>query len=74
VSSGKKLVFETVTYETKNSIAIITFSRPEKLNAQNEQLSKDFLSALKEAAMDDEVHVIIIKGDGRAFCSGHDLK
>jgi enoyl-CoA hydratase/carnithine racemase len=65
--------FETVIYGKKEGVAIISLNRPEVLNAQNRQLVKDFFAALKEAEADSEVKVVVIKGEGQAFCSGDDL-
>jgi len=64
---------ETVLYTKKDGTAIISFNRPKVLNAQNRQLVNDFLAALKEAEADPEIKVVIVKGEGRAFCSGDDL-
>ncbi|MCJ7791112.1 MAG: enoyl-CoA hydratase/isomerase family protein [Dehalococcoidia bacterium] len=64
---------ETVLYEKRNDIAIISLNRPRVLNAQNRQLISDFLQALKAAQADAEVKTVIVKGEGRAFCSGDDL-
>ncbi len=64
---------ETVIYDKKENIVTISFNRPEVLNAQNRQLVEDFLAALKAAEADSEVKVVIVKGEGRAFCSGDDL-
>ncbi|MBM3182849.1 MAG: enoyl-CoA hydratase/isomerase family protein [Chloroflexi bacterium] len=64
---------ETVIYEKKEEVAIIRFNRPKVLNAVNKQLTADFLAALKAAEADPEVKVLIVKGEGRAFCSGDDL-
>ena len=64
---------KTVIYEKRDAIAIICFNRPEVLNAENVQMTRDFLAALKEVEADDDVRVVIIRGEGRAFCSGHDL-
>ncbi len=67
------LEFETVLYTEIEGIAIISLNRPEVLNAQNRQLVRDFLSALRLAQEKEHVKVVIIKGEGRAFCSGDDL-
>jgi enoyl-CoA hydratase len=64
---------ETILYDKKDGVGIISFNRPDVLNAQNRQLVNDFLSALKEAEADSEVKAVIVKGEGRAFCSGDDL-
>ena len=63
-----------VIYRKTESIAVITFNRPEVLNAANNQLTREFLLALKEAEADSEVKVVVLRGEGRAFCAGHDLK
>ena len=65
--------FETVIYKKEKNMAIISFNRPKVLNAQNRQLVQDFLAVLKTAEADPEIRVVIVKGEGRAFCSGDDL-
>ena len=64
---------KTIIFEKKDNIGIISFNRPQKLNAQNRQLVEDFLAALKAAEADSEIKAVIVKGEGRAFCSGDDL-
>jgi enoyl-CoA hydratase/carnithine racemase len=51
----------------------LTLNRPQALNALNEELLGALDSALDAAASDDGVHVVVIRGAGRAFCSGYDL-
>jgi 2-(1,2-epoxy-1,2-dihydrophenyl)acetyl-CoA isomerase len=65
--------FETVKYELNESVAIVTMNRPEALNALSLQLTKDLRSAL-EQAIADEARAIVLTGEGRAFCSGGDLR
>lgn len=65
---------EFIIYRKMESIAVITFNRPEVLNAANNQLTREFLLVLKEVEADSEVKVVVLKGEGRAFCAGHDLK
>lgn len=67
-------MYETILYDVKNHVAWLTLNRPEKLNAFNEQMKLEVKTALKEAAMDEEVRGIVITGAGRAFCSGQDLQ
>jgi enoyl-CoA hydratase len=64
---------ETVKYEKKEGIIIISLNRPRVLNAVNRQLTTDLLAAMKTAAVETEVKVVILRGEGRAFCSGADL-
>lgn len=65
--------YETVLYKKQDGIIVISLNRPNKLNAINGQLSRDFLAALMEAEADTEAKVVIIRGEGRAFCAGFDL-
>ena len=66
--------FETVRYETKGPICSIVLNRPEKLNAASDQLVEEVNDALFEFDADPELHVAIISGAGRAFCSGADVR
>jgi enoyl-CoA hydratase len=54
-------------------IARLKLNRPEKLNAINGSMPGDIRRAVEWAEHADEVHVIIVEGEGRAFCSGYDL-
>ena len=63
-----------VLIDTEGSIRLLTLNRPEKLNAINDALSHALKSAIKEAASDDNVSVILLTGAGRAFSAGADLK
>lgn len=66
-------MFETIKYELNENVAVITFNRPEALNALSLQLSKDLLSSI-EKAINDKARCIVLTGEGRAFCSGGDLR
>ncbi len=66
--------FKTVLYQKENTILRITLNRPEVYNAFDDTLSYELQDALKAAAKDNEVRVIILTGAGKAFCSGQDLK
>ena len=68
------MLYETILYEKRTSVAIITLNRPEVLNAMNRQLWIDFESALDTAIQDREIKVLVITGIGRAFSTGADLK
>ncbi|MEM3526096.1 MAG: enoyl-CoA hydratase [Candidatus Jordarchaeaceae archaeon] len=65
--------FETVLYEKKGSVAIITLNRPEKLNALNSKMNRDLKYAFREAKDDSSVRAIVLTGAGRGFCSGADI-
>ena len=51
----------------------LTMNRPNSLNALNHDLIEALSRALAEAADDDSVSVLILRGAGRAFCAGYDL-
>ena len=65
--------YNTITLEKSESIATITLNRPERLNAINIELGYEFLDALNDCEMDDNVRCIILTGTGRSFCAGDDL-
>jgi enoyl-CoA hydratase len=65
--------YETILYEKKGKIAAITLNRPEKLNTIHPPMPEELEQAVIEANSDKEVHVIILKGAGRAFCAGFDF-
>jgi len=66
--------FETVIYETKQKVGYITLNRPEKHNALSYQLLDDIDAVFDHAEADKNVNVIVLKGAGKSFCSGFDLK
>jgi len=69
--------FATLLYgkDTRNPrIARITLNRPERLNAISAPMPGEIRRAVQLANDDDEVHVIVMQGAGRAFCAGYDMK
>ena len=62
----------SVTYQTANGVAWITLDRPTVLNALNTDLVADLADSAEAAAADPDVIVVIVRGHGRAFCSGMD--
>lgn len=68
--------FKTIIYDrygTEDRIGRITLNRPEKLNALSQELLTELEEALKMAAWDNDVRVIVIRGSGRGFGAGYDL-
>ena len=66
-------MYKTILVEKKDRLAILSFNRPEKLNAINVQVKREVSQALTELEADDDVRVVIMTGEGRAFSSGYDL-
>lgn len=65
--------FEDVTYETDGPVAIVGLDRPKYRNAQSYRLLDELDGALDQATADDAIQVVIVKGNGDHFSSGHDL-
>lgn len=65
---------ETVLYHREKGVGIITLNRPHRLNAINLDLLKGFMEQLARARQDKKALVIILTGEGKAFCAGEDLK
>ncbi|MAG30991.1 MAG: 2-(1,2-epoxy-1,2-dihydrophenyl)acetyl-CoA isomerase [Deltaproteobacteria bacterium] len=55
-------------------IALFSFNQPDRLNGMSAAIKRDLIEALLQAQMDDAVRVLVITGQGRAFCAGDDLK
>lgn len=62
-----------VNFEGKGFIGTVTLRRPEKRNALSYSLWISLSEAIKKAAQNKEVRVILLKGEGDTFCSGLDL-
>lgn len=60
--------------EDAGPVRVLTLNRPRSLNALNATLMDALMAALDEAAEDDAVSVLVLRGAGRAFCAGYDLK
>lgn len=66
--------YQTIAYSVESGVCTIALNRPEVYNAFNEQMTTDLQAAFKEIAKDDAVRAVILTGNGKAFCSGQDLK
>jgi enoyl-CoA hydratase/carnithine racemase len=61
-----------VLYDCRGGVATVTLNRPRVLNAIDEELVRQLAEAGERAADDDEAWVVVLRGAGRAFCSGID--
>jgi enoyl-CoA hydratase len=68
------MTFETILYEVRDQVAEIRFNRPHRLNAVVTRLYDELRAALDQAERDDGARVVLVTGEGRAFCVGADLK
>ncbi|MDI6858075.1 MAG: enoyl-CoA hydratase/isomerase family protein [Dehalococcoidia bacterium] len=66
--------YQDLIYEKKDGVAILTFNRPEAMNAGTVQSYAEMGAAVTEAAEDEDVRVLIVTGAGRAFHAGDDVR
>lgn len=65
--------FENIKYEKKELIATITLNRPDKRNALNGAVVQELHTAFEYAKQDASVKLVVLTGEGKAFCAGADL-
>ena len=66
--------FETILVEKRARLAVITFNRPEKMNALNSQVIAETIAALSELKRDETVRVVVLTGAGeKSFVAGADI-
>src|SRR5262249_20185887 len=72
--SPDELGFETIVYDKTPPRATIRLNRPDVLNAFDFQMLREIPRPCEDAGWDDDTHVVVVTGTGRAFCVGADLK
>ena len=65
--------FETLLFEKKGNIGVLSISRPEALNAINSQVLEELSKAIEKIEEDEDIYVLILTGKGRAFVAGADI-
>ena len=68
------MAYENILFDVRKGIATITLNRPKNYNALNEALGIEFYDALHVCDESYSIRVVVITGNGRAFCSGGDVK
>jgi enoyl-CoA hydratase len=68
------MAYETILVETRGPVGLITFNRPQALNALNTQLVNELNQALSAFDADDAIGAIVITGSEKAFAAGADIK
>lgn len=64
----------TIINQIEDHVQIITLNRPSQKNAFNTEMIEAWVESLEKAQRDDNVHVVVVTGNGDAFCSGGDVK
>ncbi len=67
-------MYETILFEKNGGVATVALNRPDKLNAFNGRMHEELHAALDDASADDEVRCVVLRGEGRGFSAGADLK
>ncbi|MET0856442.1 MAG: enoyl-CoA hydratase/isomerase family protein [Telluria sp.] len=68
------LELDTVIVTQQGAVATLILNRPDARNACNAQMCRDLLTATDQLGRDDSVHVVLVRGAGKAFCAGMDIK
>lgn len=66
--------FKTIRFEMAGPLGVLTFNRPEKLNALNPEMFAEVRDVLNRVAADPQVRVLVLTGQGRAFIAGADIR
>lgn len=64
---------EPVRLQKEGPLGWLTLNRPEKRNALSLELMNDMLEKLRLLAKDQNIRIVVVRGNGPAFCAGHDL-
>lgn len=67
-------MFKTLESSVDGAVGTITLNRPERLNALSLELAEDLIAAAAWFEKQPEVRVVVVRGNGRAFCAGADLQ
>lgn len=66
--------YQFLLFRQEQGVATISLNRPEVYNALNDEITYELQDAFKAVAKDESVRVVVLTGEGKAFCSGQDLK
>lgn len=66
--------YETIELKVQDDVAILTFNRPEFLNAMNRQMMNEIIDSLEMIINDSSLRIAVITGNGRSFMAGADIK
>src|SRR5215213_10732448 len=70
---AEKQTYEHILVESDGPVARLTMNRPEKRNALSLAHMQELRSCLRSIGESKEAQVVVLSGNGPAFCAGHDL-
>ena len=65
--------YQSIQVERDGPVAMVSFNRPDSLNAVDASIRTELGKAIREVNADENIRVVILTGVGRAFCAGADL-
>jgi enoyl-CoA hydratase/carnithine racemase len=68
------MAYETILYEERGDVALLTLNRPQKLNAWTPQMAGEQADAIERANGNPAIGAIVMTGAGRGFCAGADME
>lgn len=68
------MTYERIQFYKEEPVATIVLDAPGSFNAMSEPLLRDLCDALDRCAFDDEIRVVVLRGAGKAFCAGGDVR
>ena len=68
------LIMSKVLLEKYDGYAMVILNRPDSMNALSRALREEFVAVFEECQRDESIRVVIVTGNGKAFCAGFDLK
>ncbi len=74
ISSGNHYRMKTIEFNITNGVASITLNRPEVFNSFNKEMAIEVQEAFDMCYSDPSVRCVVLRGAGKAFCAGQDLK
>jgi 2-(1,2-epoxy-1,2-dihydrophenyl)acetyl-CoA isomerase len=66
--------FTRIIYEKRDGVAWITLNNPERYNALEKEMRAELREALEDARRDDSIRAVVIRGSGKAFSAGGDIR
>ena len=68
------MVYKTLQINIKDNVAYILLNRPQRLNSFDIKLGEELYNVLKEINVKPEIRAVVLKGTGKGFCGGGDVK
>src|ERR1700752_4790426 len=73
IAGRTTMAFETILFEMRGPVGLLTLNRPDKLNAINGKMVEEIEGWLDRVEQDPDVRALVVTGAGRAFSAGFDL-